>query len=42
VRREDLSFWDVGSRSWVLPKGNFEVAVGARPRDERPIGTVES
>ncbi|KAH8591260.1 putative beta-glucosidase L [Bisporella sp. PMI_857] len=35
LRRKDVSFWDVGAGRWVVPKGTFEVNVGASSRDLR-------
>jgi beta-glucosidase len=41
VRRKDLSYWDVASKSWVVPKGSFGVMVGASSRDARLTGTLQ-
>ncbi|KEZ45775.1 putative beta-glucosidase L [Scedosporium apiospermum] len=38
VRRKDISFWDVGQQKWVVPEGEFKVAVGASSRDLRLDG----
>ncbi|KZL67274.1 glycosyl hydrolase family 3 n terminal domain-containing protein [Colletotrichum incanum] len=33
LRRKDLSYWDVPSQNWVVPKGTFRVRVGASSRN---------
>ncbi|KAK2002988.1 glycosyl hydrolase family 3 N terminal domain-containing protein [Colletotrichum falcatum] len=33
LRRKDLSYWDVPSQNWILPKGSFRVRVGASSRN---------
>lgn len=38
LRRRDLSYWDVQAQEWALPKGRFEVFVGASSRDLRLTG----
>ncbi|KAL1855307.1 glycoside hydrolase 3 [Diaporthe australafricana] len=40
LRRRDLSYWDVSSQNWVVPKGNFAVSVGASSRDVRLTGSI--
>lgn len=40
LRRRDLSYWDVASQNWVVPKGNFGVSVGASSRDVRLTGSI--
>ncbi|PMD37755.1 glycoside hydrolase family 3 protein [Hyaloscypha variabilis F] len=40
VRRKDVSYWDVGSKSWVLPTSSFGVVVGASSRDGRLTGEL--
>lgn len=40
LRRKDLSYWDVGAQQWVVPEGEFGVAVGASSRDIRLEGTI--
>jgi len=42
LRRKDLSYWDTGSKSWVMPTGKFGVVVGASSRDGRLTGTLGS
>ena len=37
---EELSYWDVVSQSWVVPKGTFKVFIGASSRDIRLTGTI--
>ena len=33
LTRKDLSYWSVGRQNWVMPDGEFTVAVGASSRD---------
>ena len=33
LTRKDLSYWSVGRQNWVMPDGNFTIAVGASSRD---------
>ncbi len=33
LTRRDLSYWSVGCQNWVMPMGDFVVAVGASSRD---------
>jgi beta-glucosidase len=40
LRWRDLSYWDVGSNSWVVPAGEFGVSVGASSRDIRQEGSL--
>ncbi|POS69099.1 glycosyl hydrolase family 3-4 [Diaporthe helianthi] len=40
MRRRDLSYWDVGSQNWIVPKGDFGISVGASSRDERLNGSI--
>ncbi|KAJ0118582.1 glycosyl hydrolase family 3-4 [Diaporthe amygdali] len=40
LRRRDLSYWDVASQNWVVPKGTFGVSVGASSRDVRLTGSI--
>jgi len=40
LRRKDLSYWDVKSQNWVVPKGEFGVMVGASSRDIRLRGKI--
>lgn len=40
LRRKDLSYWDVGTQSWVVPDGAFDVLVGASSRDIRLTGNI--
>ncbi|KAF7854757.1 hypothetical protein EAF04_010325 [Stromatinia cepivora] len=42
LRRKDLSYWDTGSQSWILPAGSFDVWVGASSRDLRLSGVLFS
>ncbi len=42
LRRKDLSYWDTGSKSWIMPAGKFGVVVGASSRDGRLTGTLGS
>jgi beta-glucosidase len=42
LRRKDLSYWDTGSKSWIMPTGKFGVVVGASSRDGRLTGTLGS
>ena len=41
LRRKDLSYWDVGTKKWVLPPGSFEIAVGASSRNLGLRGNLE-
>jgi len=38
LRRKDLSYW--GGGQWVVPKGTFQIAVGASSKDIRLNGTI--
>ncbi|KAF2085292.1 glycoside hydrolase family 3 protein [Saccharata proteae CBS 121410] len=38
VRRKDACYWDVGSQSWVLDDGTYDVWVGGSSRDLRLVG----
>ncbi|GME24794.1 putative beta-d-glucoside glucohydrolase protein [Neofusicoccum parvum] len=40
LRRKDASYWDVAAQQWVLPAGDFAIAVGASSRDLRLDGTL--
>lgn len=40
LTRRDLSYWDVNSKKWILPKGQFGVSVGASSRDLRLNGSL--
>ncbi|KAK7701360.1 glycoside hydrolase 3 [Diaporthe eres] len=40
LRRRDLSYWDVASQNWVVPKGDFGISVGASSRDLRLTGSI--
>ena len=40
LRRRDLSYWDGGKQSWVVPTGDFNVWVGASSRDVRLTGKI--
>jgi beta-glucosidase len=40
LRRKDLSYWDKSSSKWVVPKGDFQVEVGASSRDMRLSGKI--
>ena len=40
LRRKDVSYWDVGAQAWVVPEGEFGVAVGASSRDIRLEGAL--
>ncbi|KAG8160837.1 hypothetical protein KVR01_009101 [Diaporthe batatas] len=40
LRRRDLSYWDVRSQNWIVPKGNFGISVGASSRDVRLNGSI--
>jgi len=42
LRRKDLSFWDTGNKSWIVPKEKFGVVIGASCRDGRLTGTLGS
>ena len=33
LTRRDLSYWSVGRQNWVMPDGDFTIAVGASSRD---------
>ena len=39
LMRRDLSFWDTGKQDWVLPAGDFGVAVGLSSRDLKVSGS---
>ncbi|KAL5337215.1 putative beta-glucosidase L [Aspergillus crustosus] len=39
LRRRDVSYWDVGSQKWVVPKGEFGVFVGGSSRDVQLTGS---
>ncbi|KAI8138619.1 glycoside hydrolase superfamily [Fennellomyces sp. T-0311] len=38
-RKIDLSIWDVDSRSWETPEGEYTIYIGASSRDIRQTGT---
>ncbi|OMP86911.1 putative beta-glucosidase L [Diplodia seriata] len=40
LRKKDASYWSVGEQRWVLPTGEFGVAVAASSRDLRLEGTL--
>lgn len=40
LRRKDASYWDVAAQQWVLPAGEFAIAVGASSRDLRLQGSL--
>ena len=40
LTRRDLSYWDVESRSWVVPSGQFRVYVGSSSRNIRQKGLI--
>jgi beta-glucosidase len=40
LRRRDLSYWDSGRQTWVVPTGDFTVWVGASSRDVRLTGKI--
>lgn len=41
LRRKDLSYWDIGTKKWVLPSGNFEIGVGSSSRNVRLRGNID-
>ncbi|PSS05280.1 glycoside hydrolase family 3 protein [Coniella lustricola] len=40
LRQKDLSYWDVVSQNWIVPKGSFGISVGASSRDLRLNETI--
>ncbi|KAF2834359.1 glycoside hydrolase family 3 protein [Patellaria atrata CBS 101060] len=40
LRRKDISYWDTGKKTWVVPSGDFTVSVGASSRDIRLTGKI--
>lgn len=44
LRRRDISYWDILSQNWVLPKGEFTFRVGFSSRDLRAetVSTVRN
>lgn len=42
LRRRDLSYWDVPSQEWVVPKGDFKLFIGASSRDIRLSATLSA
>lgn len=40
LRRRDVSFWDVISQDWILPKGTMTISVGFSSRDLKANKTV--
>ncbi|KAF2791241.1 glycoside hydrolase family 3 protein [Melanomma pulvis-pyrius CBS 109.77] len=40
LRRRDLSYWDSGKQTWVVPTGDFTVWIGASSRDIRLTGKI--
>lgn len=40
LRKKDLSYWSVERQQWVLPTGDFGLAVAASSRDVRLEGTL--
>ncbi|GME26559.1 Glycoside hydrolase family 3 [Neofusicoccum parvum] len=41
LRRKDASYWNVEQQRWVLPAGEFGIAVAASSRDLRLEGTLK-
>jgi len=41
LTRRDLSIWDVVAQQWKLPRGSYDVVVGASSRDLRTNGTIQ-
>lgn len=41
LTRRDFSYWDSDASNWALPKGKFNISVGASSRDIRATGNVE-
>ncbi|MGJ8514995.1 glycoside hydrolase family 3 C-terminal domain-containing protein [Carnimonas bestiolae] len=42
LERRDFAYFDVDHNDWRMPKGQFEVQIGASSRDIRLTGSVES
>lgn len=42
LRRKDLSFWDTGNKSWIVPTEKFGVVIGTSCRDGRLTRTLGS
>ncbi|PVH78843.1 glycoside hydrolase family 3 protein [Cadophora sp. DSE1049] len=40
LKRRDLSYWDVASQQWILPKGDITLQIGLSSRDLRAKTTV--
>ncbi|KAF2096300.1 beta-D-glucoside glucohydrolase [Rhizodiscina lignyota] len=40
LRKKDLSYWDVASQKWVVPKGTFKVYIGASSRNIKLTGSL--
>lgn len=41
LRKKDLSYWDVSSQKWIVPKGQFKLYVAASSRDIKLTGTID-
>jgi beta-glucosidase len=39
LTKTELSIWDVASQSWTIPRGQFQIHVGASSRDIRQSAT---
>jgi beta-glucosidase len=40
LMRRDLSYWDVVTQEWIIPKGDFKLSVGFSSRDFHQFGTI--
>lgn len=41
LMRRDLSYWDVVSHEWLIPKGEFVISVGFSSRDLKKVISIK-
>ncbi|KKA30906.1 hypothetical protein TD95_002622 [Thielaviopsis punctulata] len=42
LKRRDLSYWDVKSQNWIVPRGTIDVWIGSSSRDLRVHGIIQA